>query len=161
MPDYRDYALLEYNHVREHILPDFDWLSFATPSPRNRPTRPLQEARVALISTAGVHLPDAPRHDGGKDGDHTYREIPATTTDISLHHGGYDTKRARRDPNVVFPLRRLRELAADGVIGAVAPTAYGFMGYIPHTGPLLQETGPEVARALIGDAVDLALLVPA
>ena len=49
----------------------------------------------------------------------------------------------------------------DGQACEVAPTAYSFMGYIPHTGPLLRETGPEVARALIGDAVDLALLVPA
>ena len=62
---------------------------------------------------------------------------------------------------MVFPLGLLRELAADGVIGEVGPMAYGFMGYIPETAPLLGETGPEVARALIGDAVDLALLVPA
>lgn len=160
-PDYRDYALLEYHHLRESFLPDFEWLTLPEPSPRNRPRRPLSEARVALISTAGAHLPDQPRHDGGKDGDPTYREIPATATDVALHHGGYDARRARQDPDVVFPLRLLRELAADGVIGSVAPTAYGFMGYIPHTGPLLEETGPEVARALIGDAVDLALLVPA
>ncbi len=161
MSDYRDFALLEYEYVRRKLLPDFDWTCFDTPSPRTPPSRPLAEARVALISTAGAHLPDDPRHAGGSDGDHTYREIPRDAVEVALHHGGYDTKRARLDPDVVFPLRLLRTLAADGVIGEVAPTAYGFMGYIPHTAPLLAETGPEVARALIGDAVDLALLVPA
>jgi D-proline reductase (dithiol) PrdB len=161
MSEYRDFAQREYDHVRETILPDFDWTCFDTPSPRTLPRRPLAEARVALISTAGAHLPDDPRHDGGADGDHTYRAIPADAAEVALHHGGYDTKRARLDPNVVFPLSLLRELAEDGVIGEVAPTAYSFMGYIPHTAPLLHETGPEVARALIGDAVDLALLVPA
>lgn len=161
LPDYRGFALVEYEHVRREILPDFDWAGFDTPSPRTRPSRPLSEARVALISTAGAHLPGEPRHAGGPDGDHTYREIPSDAVEVALHHGGYDTKRARLDPDVVFPLNLLRTLAAEGVIGEVAPTAYGFMGYIPHTAPLLAETGPEVARALIGDAVDLALLVPA
>jgi D-proline reductase (dithiol) PrdB len=161
MSDYRDFAQREYDHVRATFLPDFDWTSFDTPSPRTLPKRPLAEARVALISTAGAHLPDDPRHDGGSDGDPTYREIPADSAKVALHHGGYDTKRARLDTDVVFPLSLLRELADEGLIGEVAPTAYSFMGYIPHTGPLLRETGPEVARALIGDAVDLALLVPA
>lgn len=161
MSDYRDFALREYNHVRETILPEFDWTCFDTPSPRTSPRRPLAEARVALISTAGAHLPDDPRHAGGADGDHTYRAIPADAAEVALHHGGYDTRRARLDPDVVFPLSLLREIADEGVIGEVAPTAYSFMGYIPHTEPLLRETGPEVARALIGDAVDLALLVPA
>ena len=161
MSDSRDFAQLEYDHIRANFLPTFDWTRFDTPSPRTAPKRPLAEARVALISTAGAHLPDDPRHTGGPDGDHTYREIPADAADVALHHGGYDTRRARLDPDVVFPLTLLRELADDGSIGEVAPTAYGFMGYIPHTDPLLRETGPEVARALIGDAVDLALLVPA
>ena len=161
MSEYRDFAQREYDHVRETILPDFDWTCFDTPSPRTQPKRPLAEARVALISTAGAHLPDDRRHAGGADGDHTYRVIPADATEVALHHGGYDTKRARLDPNVVFPLSLLRELADEGLIGEVAPTAYSFMGYIPDTAPLLHETGPEVARALIGDAVDLALLVPA
>ena len=161
MSEYRDFAPREYDHVRANFLADFDWTCFDTPSPRTLPKRPLSEARVALISTAGVHLPDDSRHAGGADGDHTYREIPADAAEVALHHGGYDTRRARLDPDVVFPLNLLRELANDGLIGDVAPTAYGFMGYIPHTGPLLRETGPEVARALIGDAVDLALLVPA
>ena len=65
MSDYRDFAQREYDHVRANFLPDFDWTSFDTPSPRTLPKRPLAEARVALISTAGAHLPDVPRHDGG------------------------------------------------------------------------------------------------
>lgn len=161
MDRYRGFAQIERDHIRASFKPDFEWAVFAEPSPRNPPRVPLGAARVALISTAGAHLPDQPRHDGGTDGDHTYRAIPADAEDVQLHHGGYDARRARADPDVVFPLGLLRELAADGVIGAVGPVAYGFMGYIPDTGPLLGETGPEVARALIGDAVDLALLVPA
>jgi D-proline reductase (dithiol) PrdB len=161
MPPYRDYALIEYEHVRREILPTFDWTPFEAPSPRNPPRVPLSEARVALISTAGAHLRDQDRHSSGADGDSTYRVIPRDAEEVLIHHGGYDTRRARQDLDVVFPLALLRQLEEEGTIGSVAANAYGFMGYIPHTGPLLEETGPEVARALIGDAIDLALLVPA
>ena len=67
---------------------------------------------------------------------------------------------AYKDADVVFPLRKLHELAAAGTIGSVAPRAFSFMGYIPDTGPLMRDSGPEVARALLADAVDLVLLVP-
>ncbi|MFM9124488.1 MAG: glycine/sarcosine/betaine reductase selenoprotein B family protein [Actinomycetota bacterium] len=161
MDRYRGFAQIERDYIRGSFRPDFEWAVFDAPSPRNPPRVPLAAARVALISTAGAHLPDQPRHAGGDDGDHTYRAIPADAEEVQLHHGGYDVRRARTDPDVVFPLGLLHELAADGVIGAVGPVAYGFMGSSPDTGPLMDETGPEVARALIGDAVDLALLVPA
>lgn len=161
MAPYRGFAQAEWEYLNAGFRPGFAWAVFDEPSPRTPPRVPLAEARVALISTAGAHLPDQPRHRWGPEGDHTYRAIPADADAVELHHGGYDVRRARTDPDVVLPLGLLRELAADGVIGAVAPVAYGFMGYIPETGPLLEETGPEVARALIGDAVDLALLVPA
>ncbi len=52
-------------------------------------------------------------------------------------------------------------LAAEGVVGGTAERAFALMGYIPDTGPLLEETGPRMASELLADAVDLVLLVPA
>ena len=60
----------------------------------------------------------------------------------------------------MFPLRTLHQLAAAGTIGSVAPRVFSFMGYIPDAEPLLNDSGPEVAMALLADAVDLVLLVP-
>ncbi|MBA2537170.1 MAG: hypothetical protein H0V20_07040 [Actinobacteria bacterium] len=45
-------------------------------------------------------------------------------------------------------------------IGQLAQRSYSFMGYVPEPEPLLTESGPEVARRLCSDEVDLVLLVP-
>ena len=39
---------------------------------------------------------------------------------LRVRHGGYDIRSAETDPNVTFPLSRLRDLVADGVIGDLA-----------------------------------------
>lgn len=161
MTRYPGFAQVEYEAVRASSYPAFDWVTCDGPSPRRIPGVPLEQARVALVATAGAHLPEQPRFDLGAGGDHSYRELPADAAEIRLSHGGYDRRRAALDPDVVFPLALLRRLAADGVIGEVAPRAFSFMGYVPDTQPLRDETGPRVARELLADAVDLALLVPA
>lgn len=158
---YQGFAQVEYEFVRKRARPEFDWVVSEQPSPRHPLQLPLDRARIALVSTAGAHLPEQLPFALGREGDPTYREIPSGTQDLRLSHVGYDLRRAARDVDVVFPLSLLRRLAAEGVIGGVAPRAYSFMGYIPDTRPLLEETGPAVARKLIADAVDLALLVPA
>ena len=67
-----------------------------------------------------------------------------------------------RDLNVVFPVERLRELAAAGEIGGVARLAYGFMGHItgPHLETLKRRSAPEVAARLGRARVDAVLLAP-
>lgn len=160
MSEYRGFAQTEYEHVRDNFYPAFRWRTAAEPSSRNHPGRPLEQLRVALVASAGAYLPGQERFDLGDDGDPSYRVIPADATRLRFAHGGYDTRRAYQDPDVVFPLRTLHHLAATGSIGSVAPRAFSFMGYIPDTGPLLDSSGPEVARALLADAVDLVLLVP-
>lgn len=160
MARYRGFAQVEFAHVRERVYPRFDWTTFADPSPRNHLQRPLEEARVALVATAGAHLADQPPFARGKEGDSSYRELPSEAGEFLFSHVGYDTRRARADPDVVFPVSLLRRLAAEGTIGELAPRAFSFMGYIPESEPLLRETGPEVAGKLLADAVDLVLLVP-
>ena len=160
MGRYRGFAQVEYDYVRERVYPTFDWTTFAEPSPRHLPARPLDKARIALVATAGAHLPGQPEFLRGRSGDAGYREIPASSNELRFSHVGYDTRRAEADPDVVFPLPLLRRLAAEGESGEVAPCVFSFMGYIPETGPLLEESAPAVARKLLADAVDLVLLVP-
>ena len=160
MSDYHGFAKTEYEHVRDNFYPAFRWQASAEPSARNELARPLNEARVALVASAGAYLTGQDRFDLGDSGDATYREIPADATGLRFSHGGYNTGFAYKDPDVVFPLRTLHELAAAGTIGSVAPRVFSFMGYIPETEPLLHASGPAVANALLADAVDLVLLVP-
>ncbi len=160
MDRYRGFARVEYEYVRERVYPRFEWTTFEQPSPRHRLERPLTEARVALVATAGAHLSGQPPFELGKSGDASYREIPAGSGGLRFSHAGYDTRRADADPDVVFPLSLLRRMAAEGELGELAPRAFSFMGYIPDSQPLLETTGPDVAGKLLADAVDLVLLVP-
>jgi len=159
-PQFAGFAGVEYAHVRRVAYPSFEWRVFDQPPPRRRLERPIEAARVALVGTAGAFLPGQPAFSRGDDGDPSFREIPADAERIRLAHVGYDVPRARKDPDVVFPLALLRRLAAEGAIGELAPWAYSFMGYVPEAQPLLSDGGPEVARRLRADGVDLVLLVP-
>jgi D-proline reductase (dithiol) PrdB len=121
--------------------------------------RPVASATVALVATGGVHLRRDPPFDPHGDGG--FRAIPGTAEpgDLQITHQAYDRRDARADLNLVFPLQRLRELEAEGVVGRVAGEHYGF-GLAPHPAPLLV-SAREVAGRLIRAQVDLALLVPA
>jgi D-proline reductase (dithiol) PrdB len=135
------------------------------PVPLARRRKPVEESRVALVTTAGLVPPGAPPFDPSvKGGDFSYRVIAAGAEVAALeeHHRSesFDHAGIALDRNVAFPLERLRELAAAGEIGEVAPRHLSFMGSITAPGRLAARTAPEAARLLAEDSVDLALLVP-
>ena len=121
--------------------------------------RPVAQASIAIVSTAGVHLCSDKPFD--LQTDTSFRIIPRTSssTEVCLTHEHYDRRDALRDLNLVFPLERLLELEAEGTIGRVAGVHYGF-GFIHNPEDLLapgRKIGPLLAQA----AVDLVILVPA
>ncbi|MGI9605356.1 MAG: glycine/sarcosine/betaine reductase selenoprotein B family protein [Acidimicrobiales bacterium] len=125
--------------------------------------RPLAEATVALVSTAGVHLDDQPPFDvATTDGDPTFRLIPDDTSSDRLRftHTHYDTGPAGEDPNVVFPLDRLHEFVVEGRVGAAAPFHVGLMGFNPDPSRIADDAAPEVARQLTEAEVDVVVLTP-
>jgi D-proline reductase (dithiol) PrdB len=121
---------------------------------------PLRNRRVALISTAGVHLrSDRPFGLGAGD----YRIIPGDTeaNDLVMSHvsANFDRTGFQQDWNVVFPMDRLRELADQGKIGSLAAYHYSFMG---GTNPERMEAeARKLAGILSNDEVNAVLLVPA
>ena len=129
------------------------------PIPWTPLSKPLRECKVVLISTGGVHL----HHDRPfrVDGDASYRVIPKNVriADLAISHQAYDKTDAIRDINLVFPIERLRELTAEGVIGSLADEHYGF-GLMGSAKKLLPSQ-KEVAKRIREAGVDLALLVPA
>jgi D-proline reductase (dithiol) PrdB len=134
--------------------------------PFTRMDRPLRDARVALVTTGGIHLRSQPPYDMvNPDGDASFREIPAEVLldELVITHKYYDHTDADRDPNVIFPLEHLRNLVRDGVLGSVSPRHFGFMGHIdgPKVAELVQRGAPEVAGKLKQDGVDCVLLTPA
>ena len=77
--------------------------------------KPLKDSRLALVSSAGLVLPGQnPFDESIRGGDYSVREIPSDTdvsTLIDTHRSDlYDHAGLRQDPNLAFPLDRLREL---------------------------------------------------
>jgi D-proline reductase (dithiol) PrdB len=130
--------------------------------------KPLSECTVALVSTAGVaRNDDRPFDQEGERrnpwwGDPTFREIPLGTTeeDIKLYHLHIDPHFGEADLDVVLPMRRLAELAAEGFIGRPAHTHYSTMGYILEPKELVEKTAPAIAERMRAERVDAAALVP-
>lgn len=124
-------------------------------------SKELSEARVALITTAGVHLKSQEIFQVEK-GDASYRIIPkeALPSDLMISHTHYDRTDADQDINCVFPLERLRELFDEGIIGSVSDVHFGLQGYIPNPETLIQEIAPSIAHQLKCEQVDLVILSP-
>ncbi len=127
--------------------------------------RPLAACRVALVASAGFVLPDQEPFDAARPGgDPSFRDIPADVRPTQLldsHRSqSFDHTGMRRDPNLAFPVDRIRELARAGRIGEVNRRHLSFMGSLTAVGRLVRETAPEAARRLVADGVDVALLVP-
>jgi D-proline reductase (dithiol) PrdB len=125
--------------------------------------KPIEEARVALVTTAGLVTPgDAPFSSEVRGGDSSYRVIAADADVARLeeHHRSesFDHAGIERDRNLAFPLDRLRELG--GEIGSIAPRHLSFMGSITAPGWLIKHSAPEAAALLVEDKVDIALLFP-
>jgi D-proline reductase (dithiol) PrdB len=123
--------------------------------------RPLDQARVALVTTAGVHLRDD-RPFVGRDP--SYRCLPSSTrqADILQSHTslGFDRLASMQDINVVFPVDRIREMASAGEIGSLAPVFYSFMGAQPDVSAIMERTSWEVADLLKQSAVDIVVITP-
>lgn len=119
----------------------------------------LAQRRVAIISTAGLHRRND-RPFEGMTGD--YRVIPGNCTakDLVMTHisTNFDRTGFQQDWNIAFPLDRLHELAAEGVVGSVADYHYSFMGATPPEE--MESAARRLAVLLKGDQVDAALLVP-
>jgi D-proline reductase (dithiol) PrdB len=125
-----------------------------------RPKKPLEECRVALVTTGGVHLPEQPRFDIDDPlGDCSYREIPADAAELTWTHAYYRPDEGA-DLDAIFPLWTIRGLAVEGEVGELNRRHFAFMGAIHDPGPLIEETAPEVAAKLADDGVDAALLTP-
>jgi D-proline reductase (dithiol) PrdB len=146
------------------------WIEHEPPAqiPWTPLAKPLEECRVALVSSAGIARHDQPAFDQELErrdpwwSDQSWRPIPLGTTeaDVGIYHLHIDPRFGQQDLDCVLPLRRLMELCSDGVVGAVANTHYSFMGYILEPRELMASTAPAIAASMADEAVDVAVLVP-
>lgn len=145
--------------------------------PFARMQKPASLARVALLTSSGHFVEgDDPRPFGVAEMSQeeatrrideflkeapTLSVIPSDTpaARLRVRHGGYDIRGALADPNVSFPLERMRDLAAARVIGELAPEAYSFVGASAQ-GRIIEECGPRWTALMKERGVDAVVLVP-
>ncbi len=133
--------------------------------PGARLVKPLSEARIALITTAGFYLPgQTPFDQSFRHNDCSYREIAWGTRMDTLQIGqssdAFDHSGIEADQNLTLPLDRLSELIGAGAVGEAAPRHFSIMGSIIAPARLMSDSGPEIARKMREDRVDGVLLAP-
>jgi D-proline reductase (dithiol) PrdB len=144
----------------------------AEPTPWTPMRKPLREARLALVTTAGVwDTATEPNFDYEREkrepnwGDPSYRVIPRDIEQarIGVGHLHINNADLAADIDIALPIHRAAELERAGEIGALVPSAYSFMGFQGSGGDLSEWRevyGPEVAARMQAEGVDAVLLTP-
>lgn len=140
--------------------PTYRWVTNDDTPPWAPLTKPLEECTVGLVASGGIYRAGQVAFHWADDA--SFRVIPTDTPTEELRatHFAYDLTDARRDINVVFPIDSLWALVADGMIGALAPEAFTFMGGIYSSRRVRDDLAPRIVERLVAQGVDLALLVP-
>jgi D-proline reductase (dithiol) PrdB len=128
--------------------------------------KPLSKCRVTLITTASPYQPD--KGDQGPGAPYNaaakfytvYSGDTAMDHDLRTSHVAIDRKHTTaEDPATYFPLTALRQSAACGRIGSLAPRFHGLPTNRSHR-VTLEVDCPEVVARCKADGVDIAILVP-
>jgi D-proline reductase (dithiol) PrdB len=129
-------------------------------------TRPVAQARIALITTAAPHQPG--KGDQGPGAPYNaaakfyqvYSGDSAQDPDLRISHVAIDRAHTTgEDQRAYFPLALIRDFARAGRIGAVAPRFHGAPTNRSQRATL-EVDGPEIVARCRGDGADAAILVP-
>ena len=115
----------------------------------------LADATVCIVSSAGVRKKSDPPFN--TDGDSTFRIIDGDGAGLTYDDSHYDHACADQDINCIFPIDRLRELAAEGIIKR--PTAKHFsFGFSMKLRELRDDTFPKLLKEVEAASPDVVIL---
>jgi D-proline reductase (dithiol) PrdB len=143
----------------------YDWAHYAE-VPFHPLNTPLSKCRIALITTAALYQPG--KGDQGPGAPYNakakfytvYSGDTAQHHDLRISHIAIDRKHTTAaDAAAYFPLTELRQRAAAGRIGSVAPRFHGAPTNRSHR-VTLEIDCPEIVARCESDGVDAAILVP-
>jgi len=157
--------LSEFSLKYRLFLKTYRWRRIE-PVPWTPLKKPLRDCRLVLVSSAGIVASHQEPFDSAiLGGDPSIREIPVDTDVPTLketHRSkAFDHAGIRQDPNLAFPIDRLRELTDAGRIGSLNHRHLSLMGSITAPGRLIKREVPPVISRLVADGVDIALFIPA
>ena len=135
------------------------------PVPWSPLKKPLKDCRLLLVTTAGFSTTgQMPFDDSFLSSDTSIREIPgdADVSNLIENHrsDAFDHTGIRQDPNLAFPLDRMRELSEGGRIGSLNHRHLSLMGSLTAPGRLIKKAITPIVPRLVEDQVDIALIIP-
>lgn len=156
--------LSEFSFKYRLYLKAYRWRRI-DPVPWTPLKKPLPDCRLVLVSSAAIVTADQDPFDNFiRIGDTGIREIPWDVDIATLREThrskAFDHTGIRRDPNLAFPVDRLREMAEAGFIGSLNHRYLSIMGSVTDPAQLIKTTIPPVVSKLVDDRVDIALLIP-
>ena len=147
---------------RSQGFPPYQW-TINESAPLTPLAKPLAECRVAMLTSGGVsHMDNRPFNPQARNDLRVDAIAQDTAADFFVISDDYYNHRdAEQDINCIFPIERIRELASERVISAVAPHHYsGFMGRTYIRSAVINEAAPALARLLRNESVDVFVMVP-
>jgi hypothetical protein len=143
----------------------YEWAHYAQ-VPFHPLAKPLSECRVTVITTAAPYRPDSGDQGPGAAYNAAakfytvYSGDTAEDHDLRISHIAIDRQHTTAaDHATYFPLTALRQSAACGRIGSMAPRFHGLPTNRSHR-VTLEDDCPEIVGRCKTDGVDIALLVP-
>ncbi len=133
-------------------------------APLARLKKPISQTRLTFVSSAGIQPKGTMPFDVVHPvGDFSFRRVPSASsvTDLEIHQIKYPTTGALKDLNVIFPIERLQELTAEGVIGELTPNLFSFIGYQMDPERFERTLAEDLASAVTADGAEAVLLCPA
>ena len=168
MPDYAIDSYKFLDPITRRMCQTWVKMESPRPIPWHPLLKPLDECKVALISSGGIALKtDQPFDQEGERknpwwGDPSFRKIPrgTVTSEVGVYHLHINHHLGESDINCLLPLDRLEELVVAGMVGESAATHYSVMGYILQPQELLEVTAPKIVNCLRQESVDAIVLFP-
>ena len=146
----------------QKFVDSFPWVSNDT-VPFTKLEKELKDCTVSIVSTAGIYQDgDEPyKIENREDVDESFRTIPSDAyySDLEICHEHFNKDYAKKDLNVIYPVRLLEKLRDEGFIKEVAKENYSISGYIPKPNKLF-DSAKTIAKKMKEQDVDIALIVP-
>ena len=165
-----DTPLLYLERIREY----YQTLGYGAPYvwatydevPFTKFKKPLSEATVTIVTTAAPYQPDkgdqgpGALYNGAAKFFQVYSMATDTEPDLRISHIAYDRAHtSAEDQGTYFPLKALRKLESEGIIGAIAPRFHGLPTNRSQDTTINVDCA-EVVERCIEDGVDAVVLVP-
>ncbi len=143
------------------------------PIPWTPLARPVSRMRFGLVTSGGLyHQGHEPPFDLERErreppwGDPSFRSLPTDMDpgEVGVSHFHINSQDVLKDMNILLPVQRFQELAAEGYVGSLAEHAYSFMGYQGFPADLSgwkESSGPQVTQRLLAEQVECVLLTTA